>query len=59
MLPLSLPSDLCSTISQLAHSQYVIPGEHESLVPGERRFNWVWYVNYNQTTELPHSHGSE
>jgi len=22
--------------------QYVIPGEHESLVPGERRFNWVW-----------------
>jgi len=23
-----------------------------SLVPGERRFNWVWYVNYNQTTEL-------
>jgi len=28
----------------------VIPGEHESLVPGERRFNWVWYVN--QTTEL-------
>jgi 2-polyprenyl-6-methoxyphenol hydroxylase-like FAD-dependent oxidoreductase len=33
--------------------QYVIPGEHESLVPGERRFNWVWYVNYNQTTELP------
>ncbi|MEH2181156.1 FAD binding domain-containing protein [Nostoc sp.] len=34
--------------------QYVIPGENESLVPGERRFNWVWYVNYNQTTELPH-----
>jgi 2-polyprenyl-6-methoxyphenol hydroxylase-like FAD-dependent oxidoreductase len=33
--------------------QYVIPGEHESLVPGERRFNWVWYVNYNETTELP------
>jgi 2-polyprenyl-6-methoxyphenol hydroxylase-like FAD-dependent oxidoreductase len=32
--------------------QYVIPGEHESLIPGERRFNWVWYVNYNQTTEL-------
>jgi 2-polyprenyl-6-methoxyphenol hydroxylase-like FAD-dependent oxidoreductase len=33
--------------------QYVIPGEGESLVPGERRFNWVWYVNYDETTELP------
>ncbi|MGD1952450.1 MAG: FAD binding domain-containing protein [Leptolyngbyaceae cyanobacterium] len=33
--------------------QYVIPGEDESLVPGERRFNWVWYVNYDETTELP------
>jgi 2-polyprenyl-6-methoxyphenol hydroxylase-like FAD-dependent oxidoreductase len=33
--------------------QYVIPGENESLVPGERRFNWVWYVNYNEKTELP------
>lgn len=33
--------------------QYVIPGENESLVPGERRFNWVWYVNYDQATELP------
>ncbi|MBD1853368.1 FAD-dependent monooxygenase [Cyanobacteria bacterium FACHB-502] len=33
--------------------QYVIPGENESLILGERRFNWVWYVNYNQTTELP------
>ncbi|BAZ66543.1 MAG: FAD binding domain-containing protein [Pelatocladus maniniholoensis HA4357-MV3] len=33
--------------------QYVIPGENESLVPGERRFNWVWYVNYNELTELP------
>lgn len=32
--------------------QYVIPGENESLIPGERRFNWVWYVNYNETTEL-------
>ncbi|MBV6621638.1 MAG: FAD binding domain-containing protein [Rivularia sp. (in: Bacteria)] len=32
--------------------QYVIPGENESLIPGERRFNWVWYVNYDQTTEL-------
>lgn len=33
---------------------YVIPGENESLVPGERRFNWVWYVNYDEKTELPH-----
>lgn len=33
--------------------EYVIPGENESLVPGERRFNWVWYVNYDQETELP------
>ncbi|MEM6520592.1 MAG: FAD binding domain-containing protein [Cyanobacteria bacterium P01_C01_bin.70] len=33
--------------------QYVIPGEDESLVPGKRRFNWVWYVNYDETTELP------
>ncbi len=33
--------------------QYVIPGDRESLVPGKRRFNWVWYVNYDQTTELP------
>ncbi len=34
--------------------QYVIPGDRESLAPGERRFNWVWYVNYDETTELPH-----
>ncbi|MEM6253896.1 MAG: FAD binding domain-containing protein [Cyanobacteria bacterium P01_D01_bin.156] len=33
--------------------QYVIPGENESLVPGKRRFNWVWYVNYDEVTELP------
>ncbi|MDF5706584.1 MAG: FAD binding domain-containing protein [Nostoc sp. S4] len=33
--------------------QYVVPGENESLMPGERRFNWVWYVNYDQKTELP------
>lgn len=32
--------------------QYVIPGEDESLQPEERRFNWVWYVNYDETTEL-------
>lgn len=33
--------------------QYLIPGKNESLVPGERRFNWVWYVNYDEATELP------
>lgn len=33
--------------------QYVIPGENESLEPGGRRFNWVWYVNYDEETELP------
>ena len=33
--------------------QYVIPGEDESLTLGERRFNWVWYVNYDEATELP------
>jgi 2-polyprenyl-6-methoxyphenol hydroxylase-like FAD-dependent oxidoreductase len=33
--------------------QYVVPGADESLVPGERRFNWVWYVNYDKATELP------
>ncbi|MGJ3248701.1 MAG: FAD binding domain-containing protein [Elainellaceae cyanobacterium] len=33
--------------------QYVIPGEDESLMPGNRRFNWVWYVNYDEETELP------
>ncbi len=32
--------------------QYVIPGEDEFLVPGEQRFNWVWYVNYDEATEL-------
>ncbi len=33
--------------------QYVIPGDRESLIPGERRFNWVWYVNYDEKAELP------
>ncbi|MEO1799087.1 MAG: FAD binding domain-containing protein [Cyanobacteria bacterium J06629_2] len=33
--------------------QYVIPGENESLEPGGHRFNWVWYVNYDEETELP------
>lgn len=33
--------------------QYVIPGKDESLDLGKRRFNWVWYVNYEETKELP------
>ncbi len=33
--------------------QYQIPGENESILSGERRFNWVWYVNYDRETELP------
>lgn len=33
---------------------YVIPGENESLVSGKRRFNWVWYVNYDEKMELAH-----
>lgn len=33
--------------------QYLIPGKDESLAPGKRRFNWVWYVNYDEASELP------
>lgn len=33
--------------------QYLIPGKNESILPGERRFNWVWYVNYDEANELP------
>lgn len=32
--------------------QYLVPGENASFAPGERRFNWVWYVNYDEATEL-------
>ncbi len=24
---------------------YLVPGEHEAVAPGKRRFNWVWYRN--------------
>ncbi|MBB5470640.1 2-polyprenyl-6-methoxyphenol hydroxylase-like FAD-dependent oxidoreductase [Paraburkholderia sp. CI2] len=27
---------------------YLIPGEHDSSVPGERRWNWVWYRKYSR-----------
>jgi 2-polyprenyl-6-methoxyphenol hydroxylase-like FAD-dependent oxidoreductase len=33
--------------------QYVVPSEDESLEPKKRRFNWVWYVNYDGEKELP------
>ena len=33
--------------------QYLIPGENNSLSSGERRFNWVWYVNCEEMVELP------
>ncbi|KAF2828110.1 FAD/NAD(P)-binding domain-containing protein [Ophiobolus disseminans] len=25
---------------------YTIPGNHDTLVPGKRLLNWVWYINY-------------
>ncbi len=46
----------CFVFQQIPNShilQYQIPGENESILPGERRFNWVWYVNYDKKTELP------
>ena len=24
---------------------YLVPGEHEAIEPGKRRYNWVWYRN--------------
>lgn len=32
---------------------YLIPGANGETARGERRFNWVWYVNYDATRELP------
>ncbi|ASW02561.1 FAD binding domain-containing protein [Paraburkholderia aromaticivorans] len=29
---------------------YLIPGENDSTVAGERRFNWVWYRKYDEAT---------
>jgi 2-polyprenyl-6-methoxyphenol hydroxylase-like FAD-dependent oxidoreductase len=31
---------------------YLVPGEHEATAPGQRRYNWVWYRNVDETTEL-------
>lgn len=31
---------------------YLVPGGHESIEPG-RRYNWVWYRNAGEATELP------
>jgi 2-polyprenyl-6-methoxyphenol hydroxylase-like FAD-dependent oxidoreductase len=27
---------------------YLVPGEHEAIEPGKRRYNWVWYRNVAQ-----------
>jgi 2-polyprenyl-6-methoxyphenol hydroxylase-like FAD-dependent oxidoreductase len=32
---------------------YLIPGENGEVEPGHRRFNWVWYWNTDERTELP------
>jgi 2-polyprenyl-6-methoxyphenol hydroxylase-like FAD-dependent oxidoreductase len=32
---------------------YLVPGEHETIEPGRRRYNWVWYRNVDEATELP------
>ena len=32
---------------------YLIPGHHGELEPGQRRYNWVWYVNTDESRELP------
>ena len=33
---------------------YLVPGEHEAIEPGKRRYNWVWYRNAadHRLTEL-------
>jgi 2,6-dihydroxypyridine 3-monooxygenase len=31
---------------------YLIPGPHGSLLPGQRRLNWVWYLNAAPGDEL-------
>jgi hypothetical protein len=33
---------------------YLVPGEHEAIEPGKRRYNWVWYRNAaeNRLAEL-------
>ena len=32
---------------------YLIPGAKGELEPGKRRWNWVWYLNTDEHTELP------
>lgn len=27
---------------------YLVPGEHDAVEPGQRRYNWVWYRNANE-----------
>jgi 2-polyprenyl-6-methoxyphenol hydroxylase-like FAD-dependent oxidoreductase len=31
---------------------YLIPGQDGSVTPGERRLNWVWYINLSDGKEL-------
>ncbi len=43
------------TFFQARHTHilcYLIPGANGSLMPGERRLNWVWYVNAAPGDEL-------
>jgi 2-polyprenyl-6-methoxyphenol hydroxylase-like FAD-dependent oxidoreductase len=35
--------------------EYLVPGEHEAIEPGQRRYNWVWYRNLDEKTELPNA----
>jgi 2-polyprenyl-6-methoxyphenol hydroxylase-like FAD-dependent oxidoreductase len=32
---------------------YLIPGANGETAPGQRRFNWLWYVNCDAERELP------
>jgi 2-polyprenyl-6-methoxyphenol hydroxylase-like FAD-dependent oxidoreductase len=35
--------------------EYLVPGEHDAIEPGQRRYNWVWYRNLDEKTELPNA----
>jgi len=45
----------CFTFCQASHTHilcYLIPGPDGSLTPGQRRLNWVWYLNAAPGDEL-------
>src|ERR1700694_1555914 len=45
----------CFTLFQALHTHilcYLIPGPDGSLLPGQRRLNWVWYLNAAPGEEL-------